>query len=236
MRPSQSRTISIRGLHYHVRIWGAENAPKLFMMHGWMDVGASFQFLVDALQRDWQVVAPDWRGFGLSEWSAASYWFADYIAALDALVDHFTLDEPARQGRISRRALGEGAARRQRAPQFGSAAQAAVPDGLPDGRSAGDLEAHYRARIVGGGDGIVRSEMARRASRGRGRDRHPCDHPSAAGAGTARRARYNRRGGAHAAPRPARRGRGGDRAFSRRVTHHLFGIASKRASYGALIV
>ncbi|TMH17976.1 MAG: alpha/beta hydrolase, partial [Betaproteobacteria bacterium] len=96
MRPSKSRTIPIRGLNYHVRVWGAENAPKLFMLHGWMDVGASFQFLVDALQRDWHVIAPDWRGFGLSEWSADGYWFADYIADLDALVDHFAPGEAVR--------------------------------------------------------------------------------------------------------------------------------------------
>ena len=29
--------------------WGDERAPKLFLLHGWMDVAASFQFLVDAL-------------------------------------------------------------------------------------------------------------------------------------------------------------------------------------------
>ena len=38
------------------------------MLHGWMDVGASFQFVVDALAAadgfDRWVVAPDWRGFG----------------------------------------------------------------------------------------------------------------------------------------------------------------------------
>jgi pimeloyl-ACP methyl ester carboxylesterase len=96
MRPSASLTVAIRGLGYHVRRWGEANAPKLFMLHGWMDVGASFQFLVDALQRDWHVIAPDWRGFGLSEWSADGYWFADYIADLDALLDHFTPGEPAR--------------------------------------------------------------------------------------------------------------------------------------------
>jgi pimeloyl-ACP methyl ester carboxylesterase len=38
------------------------------MVHGWMDVGASYQFVVDALAT-WAsrwVVAPDWRGFGLT--------------------------------------------------------------------------------------------------------------------------------------------------------------------------
>ncbi|HEX8013236.1 MAG TPA: alpha/beta hydrolase [Casimicrobiaceae bacterium] len=96
MKPSASSTVPIRGLGYHVRAWGEAGAPKLFMLHGWMDVGASFQFLVDALQRDWQVIAPDWRGFGLSDWSLDGYWFADYLADLDALLDHFTPGEPAR--------------------------------------------------------------------------------------------------------------------------------------------
>jgi len=66
------------------------------MLHGWMDVGASFQFLVDAFAREWQVLAPDWRGFGLTEWCANGYWFADYLADLEALLDHFAGDEPAR--------------------------------------------------------------------------------------------------------------------------------------------
>lgn len=96
MRPSSSLTIPVRGLAYHVRTWGDPNAPKLFMLHGWMDVGASFQFLVDALRGEWHVIAPDWRGFGLSEWSADGYWFADYLADLDALLDRFAPGEPAR--------------------------------------------------------------------------------------------------------------------------------------------
>jgi pimeloyl-ACP methyl ester carboxylesterase len=96
VKPSRSLTISIRGLAYHVRTWGEANAPKLFMLHGWMDVGASFQFLVDALRGDWHVIAPDWRGFGLSEWSVDGYWFADYLADLDALLERFAPGEPAR--------------------------------------------------------------------------------------------------------------------------------------------
>src|SRR5438552_12136411 len=69
MKPSQSEFVQIRGLRYHCRCWGEALAPKLFMLHGWMDVSASFQFLVDALRGNWRVIAPDWRGFGLSEWA-----------------------------------------------------------------------------------------------------------------------------------------------------------------------
>ena len=96
MKPSASLTVPIRGLAYHIRTWGDADAPKMFMLHGWMDVGASFQFLVDALRREWHVIAPDWRGFGLSEWSAGGYWVADYLADLDALLDCFAPGEAVR--------------------------------------------------------------------------------------------------------------------------------------------
>jgi len=96
MKPSQSEFVQIRGLRYHCRCWGDERAPKLFMLHGWMDVSASFQFLVDALRGNWRVIAPDWRGFGLSEWAKHdSYWFPDYFADLDRLLEHFQPDSPA---------------------------------------------------------------------------------------------------------------------------------------------
>jgi pimeloyl-ACP methyl ester carboxylesterase len=90
MKPSQSVFVDIRGLRYHCRTWGAPAHPKLFLLHGWMDVSASFQFLVDALHGDWHAIAPDWRGFGLTQWSGAdSYWFPDYLADLDALLARF---------------------------------------------------------------------------------------------------------------------------------------------------
>ena len=71
MRDSSSEFINVRGVRLHVRRWGAPDAPMLFMLHGWMDVAASFQFVVDALGDGWQVLAPDARGFGLSAWPVA---------------------------------------------------------------------------------------------------------------------------------------------------------------------
>ncbi len=73
--------------------WGDVASPKLFLLHGWMDVAASFQFLVDAFVRDWYAIAPDWRGFGRSAWQRQGYWFPDYIADLEALVDAFAPGE-----------------------------------------------------------------------------------------------------------------------------------------------
>ncbi|MBI3898258.1 MAG: alpha/beta hydrolase [Gammaproteobacteria bacterium] len=96
IKPSQSHFSTIRGLHYHVRTWGQPSAPTLFMLHGWMDASASFQFLVDALQQDWYVIAPDWRGFGLSQWNPQGYWVPDYLGDLDALLAQYSAEAPAK--------------------------------------------------------------------------------------------------------------------------------------------
>ncbi|MEM5367614.1 alpha/beta hydrolase [Paraburkholderia azotifigens] len=94
LQPSVSEFVTVRGVRLHVRRWGRPGAPMLFMLHGWMDVAASFQFVVDALAGDWQVIAPDARGFGLSDWPVAQqsgghYWFQEYLADLEALLDHY---------------------------------------------------------------------------------------------------------------------------------------------------
>jgi pimeloyl-ACP methyl ester carboxylesterase len=93
---SHSEFHDLNGLRHHVRIWGDAAAPPLFLLHGWMDVSASFQFVVDELRRDWRVVAPDWRGCGHSAWAGGGYWFPDYYADLDALLEIYAPDQPVR--------------------------------------------------------------------------------------------------------------------------------------------
>ncbi|MFA7292796.1 MAG: alpha/beta hydrolase [Rhodocyclaceae bacterium] len=97
-RHPQSRTeqLDIRGLRYNVRCWGPADAPAIFLLHGWMDSSPTFQFLVEALQQEWHVIAPDWRGYGQSEWLGRPYWFPDYYGDLDALLAHYSPDHPAR--------------------------------------------------------------------------------------------------------------------------------------------
>ena len=95
MRSSESLFFDIRGLRYHVRHWRGDPARRMVLLHGWMDVSASFQFLVDALSTDWDAYAPDWRGYGLTQWSGAdSYWFPDYMGDLDALLERIQPDAP----------------------------------------------------------------------------------------------------------------------------------------------
>lgn len=100
-RESRSVHLPVRGATYHVRLWGdpvlcTPERPPLVMVHGWMDVAASWQFLVDALSEDRFVVAPDWRGFGHSRVAPGTdcYWFPDYLADLEALLNSNALPWP----------------------------------------------------------------------------------------------------------------------------------------------
>ena len=41
------------------------------------------------------MIAPDWRGFGLSDYTQSdTYWFPDYLADLDAMLLHYSPDAP----------------------------------------------------------------------------------------------------------------------------------------------
>ena len=86
---SRSEFVRIRGLRYHVRRWGDPGLPLLVLGHGFLDASATFADLVAPLLTTCQVVMPDWRGLGYTEWPADGYWFPDYVADLDAIVDHY---------------------------------------------------------------------------------------------------------------------------------------------------
>jgi len=99
LREPRHETLRLRGLDMHLTRWGpppSQSVPPVFLLHGWLDAGATFQFMVDALQRDWPLVALDWRGFGRSEWPQQGYWFPDYLGDLDALLDQLSPATPAR--------------------------------------------------------------------------------------------------------------------------------------------
>jgi len=92
---ARSAFVPIRGLRYHCLQWQFgpldESLPPLVMVHGWMDVAASYQFMIDALSPAFlqgrRLIAPDWRGFGQTEVQTDNFWFPDYLADLDFLLD-----------------------------------------------------------------------------------------------------------------------------------------------------
>ncbi len=100
-RPPRSEFVPIRGIHYHTLCWGEANSSltPLVLVHGWMDVAASWQFAVDALSdaffRGRRIIAPDWRGYGKTAGGGVdNFWFPDYLADLDFLLDHYVADQP----------------------------------------------------------------------------------------------------------------------------------------------
>jgi pimeloyl-ACP methyl ester carboxylesterase len=100
-REAHSRFLPVRGVRYHVNLWGDIDAvtrerPLLVWAHGWMDVGASLQFVVDAMRQGRAIAAPDWRGFGrtVAPPPTDSYWFPDYLGDLDALLDTLSPQAP----------------------------------------------------------------------------------------------------------------------------------------------
>jgi pimeloyl-ACP methyl ester carboxylesterase len=92
-RAATSRFVAARGLRHHVLEWGSPalaspERPTLVMLHGWMDVAASFQFVVDALPTERHAVALDWRGFGGTDTPAAdTYFFPEYLGDLETVLD-----------------------------------------------------------------------------------------------------------------------------------------------------
>lgn len=95
-RPFRSEFVPIRNLSYHVQVWGEPGPGKtpLVMVHGWMDVAASYQFVVDAFSEDHYIIAPDWRGYGKTKVPKTdNYWVPDYLADLDFLLDHYAPDQ-----------------------------------------------------------------------------------------------------------------------------------------------
>ena len=88
------KTLNVRGLSYHIQEWGDSTKPLLVLLHGWMDCGATYKFVAEHLSEEFFLVAPDWRGFGNTE-HAPAYWFPDYFADLEKILDHYSPHHPA---------------------------------------------------------------------------------------------------------------------------------------------
>jgi len=87
-------TLMVRGLRTNIQEWGDPSKPTLVMLHGWMDCGATYQYVAQHLEHDFHLVAPDLRGFGETE-HAPGYWFPDYFADLDVILDKYSMGQPA---------------------------------------------------------------------------------------------------------------------------------------------
>jgi len=94
MSQGSSRFVRLRGLRFHLRAFGAADAPLLVLLHGWLDTSGTWVEVAAKLGERFHVVAFDQRGYGHSEWPSDGYWFPDYLADLDALLDHLAPAAP----------------------------------------------------------------------------------------------------------------------------------------------
>jgi len=94
----KSSSILLNGIVHRVYRWGSPKLPKLFFLHGWLDTGASFDFVSASLEKKFHCIAIDLRGYGKSAWSKnkLGYFFYEYVADLHALVEKISPKDPVR--------------------------------------------------------------------------------------------------------------------------------------------
>ncbi len=93
-RGVQLETLAVRGLSFQLYRWPGSEPPSIVLLHGWGDSGATWQFMVDHLPQRRTLLAFDARGFGRTQWVQDGYWFPDYLADLDALLERVSPDTP----------------------------------------------------------------------------------------------------------------------------------------------
>ena len=87
-------TLDVRGLRFQLYRWDGDDPHPIVLAHGWGDTGETFQFIVDHLSTRRSIIAFDARGFGRTQWPQDGYWFPDYLADLDAILDSLSADGP----------------------------------------------------------------------------------------------------------------------------------------------
>lgn len=88
MTTLEQTTVTVRNLGYNLHTRGPDDGHPVFLLHGLMDTGASFEPLCQHLPGNLRLIAPDWRGHGDSDPAPQGYWFPDYVADLEALITH----------------------------------------------------------------------------------------------------------------------------------------------------
>ncbi|QQX78457.1 alpha/beta fold hydrolase [Shewanella sp. KX20019] len=81
-------TIQLPHITLSAKLWGSQDKPLILALHGWLDNANSFLPLSRYLT-NYQIMAIDWPGHGLSEHRPGKYplhWI-DYLYDLDALLD-----------------------------------------------------------------------------------------------------------------------------------------------------
>jgi len=88
------RTVKVNGLTIFYREAGPKDAPTLLLLHGLPSSSRMFQSLLTRLGDQYHLVAPDYPGFGHSDWPAPeqfAYTFDHIARVMDAFVQELGL-------------------------------------------------------------------------------------------------------------------------------------------------
>jgi len=81
-------------LRLHYVDWGNEGAPPLLLVHGGRDHCRNWDWVAEALRKDYHVIAPDLRGHGDSAWAiGGSYALVDFVYDIAQLVRQMKLPQ-----------------------------------------------------------------------------------------------------------------------------------------------
>jgi pimeloyl-ACP methyl ester carboxylesterase len=83
------RTIQVDGLSLFYRESGPQDAPTILLLHGFPSSSRMFEPLFARLSDRYHLVAPDYPGFGHSDWPDAKQ-FAYTFDHCATIIDHFT--------------------------------------------------------------------------------------------------------------------------------------------------
>jgi pimeloyl-ACP methyl ester carboxylesterase len=84
-------TVTANGIEQHY--WQLGSRPQLLVLHGFTDSGRCWQRLADALEGEYDLIAPDARGHGLSGTPETGYRPEDRVADALGLLDALGIDK-----------------------------------------------------------------------------------------------------------------------------------------------
>jgi pimeloyl-ACP methyl ester carboxylesterase len=100
--PLEGREMEVRsgdGARLHVEVFGPDDAPMIVLVHGWMCALRLWRYQIEALARDFRVVAYDQRGHGRSGPAPGDDYSIEALARdLDAVLDACALNDPVALG------------------------------------------------------------------------------------------------------------------------------------------
>lgn len=91
---TQSKFVEANGIRIHYHRSGGDK-PQVLLLHGLTDNGACWTPVIEQLKDDYDCIAPDARGHGLTDAPAAGYAPTDHAADVAALIQLLKLDRPA---------------------------------------------------------------------------------------------------------------------------------------------